>query len=87
MNEGPTPSPFRSKSAVAEETLMKYLHENAVFAPPKEGEWYYGAEQSLRVDMLLHATVKFCLEKFDGDPRPVLRLLSEEMNELIRGHL
>lgn len=76
-----------NKQAVAELSLLKYYRENGVFAPPKEGEHYYGAEQSLRVDMLIHATTTFILDKFKGDPRPVLRLLAEETAHVIRRFL
>lgn len=73
-----------NKQAVAEHSLLKFLRENGVFDPPKEGELPYGRSQNLRVDILLHATIKFILEQFRGDPRPLLRLLAEESADIIR---
>lgn len=76
-----------NKQAVAEQALLKFFRENGVFSPPKDNELYYSREQSIRVDMLLHATVKFLIDNHRGDPRPALRLLAEETAEVIRHYL
>lgn len=76
-----------NKQAVAEQALLKFLRENGVFDPPKENESFYRVEQGIRIDELLRATAKFALEHFEGDPRPVLRILAENTAEIIRRFL
>jgi len=73
-----------SRKALAEQALLKYLRDNGVFDPPSEGQSAYGMtmNQNIRTDMLLHAVVKFCVEKY-RNPLPVVRILAEEIKSIV----
>ncbi len=72
-----------NKESVAEQALLKFLREKAVFEPPKEDFGfpyaYRGNKQSLNVDRLLHATLQFIDQNCYLDPKIMTRLLLKEI--------